>query len=208
MNTSLGVFRHEVAQTDLPRKTWTKRHPLSWSFVRLTNEALQLLALLKKAVCWHAALFFCFYFRYSFDRNVGLFAANWLAFLAMPTIREQVVDCFISCQRRVKQKFVSPRMRSSKLTGARRYFPIQDSNEKKIHWILRHCRLNMCDFKNKKRAQLSFVLYLLNSLPPGTVVMVTECAVPVPWLLKAVTWHRYVIPFHSPVSIAKLSIPE
>ena len=52
VSTSLGVFRHEVAWTDLPRK-----HQLTWSFISLANEALQV----KKAVCWPAPFFFWFF---------------------------------------------------------------------------------------------------------------------------------------------------
>ena len=48
----------------------------------LANEALQVQV--KKAVCWPAPFFFGFFCRNSFDRDVGQFAAKWLAFLAMP----------------------------------------------------------------------------------------------------------------------------
>ena len=80
VSTSLGVFRHEVARTDLPRKNLNERHQLTWSFVSLaergsSSEESRMLA---------CAIFFLdFFCRDSFDRDAGQFAAKWLAFLAM-----------------------------------------------------------------------------------------------------------------------------
>ena len=55
VSTSLEVFRHEVARTDLPRKNLNEKTSANtWSFISLANEALQV----KKAVCWPAPFFF------------------------------------------------------------------------------------------------------------------------------------------------------
>ena len=75
MSTSLGVFRREVARTDLPRKNLNEKTSAYMTFVSLANEALQVQV--KKAVCWPAPFFFFgFFCRNSFDRDVGQFAAK------------------------------------------------------------------------------------------------------------------------------------
>ena len=68
VSLSLGVLRHEVAQTDLPRKNLNERTSAylierscklmsfrsGFFFIRMANEALEV----KKVVCWHALFFF------------------------------------------------------------------------------------------------------------------------------------------------------
>ena len=79
MGTSLGVFRHEVARTDFPRKNLNEKTSAymivrelgergSSSSKSSSNEESRVLA------C--AIFFFGFFCRNSFDRDVGQFAAK------------------------------------------------------------------------------------------------------------------------------------
>ena len=54
MSTSFGVFRHEVARTDLPRKNLNEKTS-AYMIVRELGEALQVQV--KKAVCWPPPFF-------------------------------------------------------------------------------------------------------------------------------------------------------
>ena len=105
VSTSLGVFRHEVAQTALPRKK-PKRKDISlddrsWAWrTRLFKFKSG-----RKPCVGLRHFFFGFFCRNSFDRDVGQFAAKWLAFLAMlvawPWLRKwcrkAVNDAFAAC---------------------------------------------------------------------------------------------------------------
>ena len=79
VSTSMGVFRHEVAQTDLTRKNLNEKAS-AYMIVRplgkrgSSSEGSPVLA---------CAIFFWIFCQNSFERDVGHFAATWLAFLAM-----------------------------------------------------------------------------------------------------------------------------
>ena len=70
MSTSLGVFRHEVARTDLPRKNLNEKTS-AYMIVRELGERGSSSSSEESRVLACAILFFGFFCRNSFDRDVG-----------------------------------------------------------------------------------------------------------------------------------------
>ena len=73
MSTSLGVFRHEVARTDLPRKNLNEKTSADM-IVRQLGERGSSSEESRLLTC--AIFFLDFFCRNSFDRDVGQFAAK------------------------------------------------------------------------------------------------------------------------------------
>ena len=74
VSTSLGVFRHEVARTDLPRKNLNEKTS-AYMIVRELGERGSSSSSEENRVLARA-IFFKFFCRNSFDRDVGQFAAK------------------------------------------------------------------------------------------------------------------------------------
>ena len=75
MSTSLGVSRHEVAQTDLPRKNQNEMTS-AYMIVRELGERGSSSSGEESCVLACAIFFLDFFCRNSFDRDVGQFAAK------------------------------------------------------------------------------------------------------------------------------------
>ena len=73
MNTSLGVFRQEVARTDLPRKNLNEKTS-AYMTVRQLGEQGSSSEESRVLAC--AIFFFDFFCRNSFDLDVGQFAGK------------------------------------------------------------------------------------------------------------------------------------
>ena len=74
MSASLGVFRHEVARTDLPRKNLNEKTS-AYMIVRELGERGSSSSSEESRVL-ACAIFFLIFCRNSFDRDVGQFAAK------------------------------------------------------------------------------------------------------------------------------------
>ena len=70
MSTSLGVFRHEVARTDLPRKYLTEKTS-AYVIVRELGERGSSSSSEQSRVLACAIFLFLIFCRNSFDRDVG-----------------------------------------------------------------------------------------------------------------------------------------
>ena len=74
MSTSLGVFRHEVAQTALPRKNLNKKTSAQMIVRELGERGYSSSSEESRVLA--RAIFFWIFCRNSFDRDVGQFAAK------------------------------------------------------------------------------------------------------------------------------------